>query len=144
MNLLRPALAVALSLLTSSTFAQTIESCDTSFAYDSPPARAITLNQQATEVMLALGLEDRMIGTAYLDDTIPDQWLEAYNSVPVALGPLSGQGSGVGRNPDFLFAGFASAFNDTNLGAEAEWHGIGIGPMWSMPNAAISTPPIYA
>ena len=127
MNLQRLTLAAALSLLAGSAFAQTIESCDTSFEFEQEPTRAITLNQQATEVMLALGLEDKLIGTAYIDDTIPDQWLDAYNSVPVLSDRYPAKEVVLAENPDFLFAGFASAFNDTNLGAETEWHDIGIG-----------------
>ncbi|WP_394137162.1 hypothetical protein [Cytobacillus oceanisediminis] len=34
------------------------------------PKRAVSLNQHATEIMLALGLEDSMAGTAFLDDEI--------------------------------------------------------------------------
>lgn len=127
MNLQSMALAVPVSLLAGSAFAQTIESCDTSFALERAPTRAITLNQHATEIMLALGLEDRLIGTAYLDDTIPDQWLQAYNTVPVLSERYPAREVVLAENPDFLFAGFASAFNDTNLGAETEWHDIGIG-----------------
>lgn len=33
--------------------------------------------------MLALGLEDSMVGTAYLDDTIYEPLQEAYDKVPV-------------------------------------------------------------
>ena len=48
----------------------TVENCGISFTYDEAPTRAIAMNQHVTEVMLALGLEDNMIGTAYIDDFI--------------------------------------------------------------------------
>ena len=41
------------------------------------------MNQPATEIMLALGLQDRMIGTAYLDDAILPAYADAYATVPV-------------------------------------------------------------
>jgi iron complex transport system substrate-binding protein len=105
----------------------TIESCGATFTYDAPPTRAITLNQQATEVMLALGLEGAMVGTAYLDDAIPAQWQDAYNAVPVLAERYPAREIVVAAEPDFLFAGFASAFNEDNLGAQEDWNGRGIG-----------------
>ena len=50
--------------------AEVVENCAVSTTYERPPARAVTLNQAATEVMLALHLEDWLVGTAYLDDWI--------------------------------------------------------------------------
>ncbi|MDE2815807.1 MAG: hypothetical protein OXK81_03790, partial [Chloroflexota bacterium] len=41
----------------------TIENCGFTITYDRPPQRAITLSQEATELMLALGLQDSMVGT---------------------------------------------------------------------------------
>jgi iron complex transport system substrate-binding protein len=105
----------------------TVESCGASFTYDAPPSRAITLNQQATEVMLALGLQDRMVGTAYMDDAIPEQWRAAYDSVPVLAEKYPAAEVVLAQEPDFLFAGFGSAFSEDNLGAAQKWHDLGVG-----------------
>ncbi|MEQ8447516.1 MAG: ABC transporter substrate-binding protein [Pelagibacterium sp.] len=127
MNLQSLTLAAAVSLLAGSAFAQTIESCDTSFAYDAPPTRAVSLFQQTTEIMLALGLEDRLIATAYLEDAIPDRWIDQYNTIPQHYEELPAREVILAENPDFLFSGFNSAWRDTGLGAESEWHAIGVG-----------------
>ena len=37
----------------------------------------MTLNQGPTEFMLAMGLEDKMVGTASMDDTIWPRYAEA-------------------------------------------------------------------
>ena len=50
------------------------------------PTRAVTLNQGATEIMLALGLQDKMVGTAYLDDEIWPEFQAAYNKIPALSG----------------------------------------------------------
>ncbi|MBV6638370.1 MAG: ABC transporter substrate-binding protein [Mameliella sp.] len=105
----------------------TVDSCGASFTYDAPPSRAITLNQQATEVMLALGLQDRMVGTAYMDDAIPEQWRAAYDSVPVLAEKYPAAEVVLAQEPDFLFAGFGSAFSEDNLGAAQKWHDLGVG-----------------
>ncbi|MDE2840887.1 MAG: hypothetical protein OXM03_09700, partial [Chloroflexota bacterium] len=44
----------------------TIENCGFTITYDQPPQRAISLSQQSTELMLALGLQDSMVGTSFL------------------------------------------------------------------------------
>ncbi|WP_196260527.1 ABC transporter substrate-binding protein [Pelagibacterium limicola] len=122
------ALAAAIALVAGGAQAQglSIESCDSVSTLDATPSRAITLNQQATEVMLALGLEGQMVGTAYIDDAIPEQWAQAYASVPVLADRYPAREVVLAQDPDFLFAGFGSAFNDRNLGAESEWQEIGV------------------
>lgn len=104
-----------------------VNSCGTDFTYGAAPSRAITLNQQATEVMLALGLEGSMVGTAYMDDEIPADWQKAYASVPVLAEKYPAREVVMAAEPDFLFAGFASAFSEDNLGAQGEWAKRGIG-----------------
>jgi iron complex transport system substrate-binding protein len=102
------------------------ESCGLTVNVDTPPSRALTLNQQATEVMLALGLEDKMVGTAYLEDAIPAQWAEAYNKVPVISDKYPAKEVVLVNEPDFLFAGFVSAFNEKNVGTQEEWNSRGV------------------
>ena len=41
------------------------------------------MNQGVTEFMLAMGLESRMVGTAYLDDAIWPRYTAEYNAIPV-------------------------------------------------------------
>lgn len=128
MTMRKLALALSFSVLATAALAQdlTIESCDSISTLDAVPSRAVTFNQQATELMLALGLEGRMIGTAYLDDVIPEQWRAAYQNVPVLAEGYPAREVVLAADPDFLIAGFASAFNDRNLGAESEWQDIGV------------------
>ena len=77
--------------------------------------------------MLALGLEHHLIGTAYLDDAIPERWLTAYKSVPVIAKQYPAREVVMAQSPDFLFAGFASAFGEKRLGPEKDWNALGIG-----------------
>lgn len=127
MNLLKA--IIPLCVMASAAMAEgtTIESCGTSYTYDKAPTRAITLNQQATEVMLALGLESAMVGTAYLDDAIPAQWKAAFDSVPVLAEKYPAAEVVLSNEPDFLFAGFGSAFSEDNLGEAQKWHDLNVG-----------------
>lgn len=117
--------ALFTTLFATPTFAETIqyESCGQPIIIEEIPTRAITLNQQATEVMLALGLEEHMVGTAYLEDEIPAQWQDAYDQVPVIAEKYPAKEVVLIEEPDFLFAGFSSAFAEKNIGTQAEWNG---------------------
>ncbi|MCG7521535.1 ABC transporter substrate-binding protein [Ruegeria sp. Ofav3-42] len=127
MNLLKYLVPLGFVAATAQAAPVTVQSCGTEFTFEKAPARAITLNQQATEVMLALGLQESMVGTAYLDDEIPAQWQEAFVSVPVLAEKYPAAEVVLSNEPDFLFAGFGSAFSEDNLGAAQKWHDLGIG-----------------
>lgn len=130
MNLSRLILAaLALPVLATMAAAQTVTvtSCGGTFSYDAAPQRAVTLNQQATEIMLALGLDAHMAGTAYLDDEILPRWQTGYAAVPVLATRYPAREVVITADPDFLFAGFSSAFSAENLGPEADWNALGIG-----------------
>ncbi|WP_328462283.1 ABC transporter substrate-binding protein [Streptomyces sp. NBC_00448] len=100
--------------------AVTVRSCGATTAVSTPPKRLVTLNEGATEVALALGLQTRMAGTAYLDDTIPAQWKAAYDSVPVLSKEYPTKEKLLAAHPDFLYASYASAFTDKVAGTRAE------------------------
>ena len=85
--------------------------CHLSFTVKDAPQRAVSLNQGTTEMLLGLGLEDRMAGTAYLDDAIWPEFAEAYNKVPVLEeSAYPNITTLMGANPDFIYASYRSAF----------------------------------
>jgi iron complex transport system substrate-binding protein len=127
MKTLSLSLAVILAAGSAHADPVTIESCAGAHTYETTPTRVVTLNQQATEVMLALGLEGSMVGTAYMDDEIPVQYADAYNTVPVLAERYPAREIVLAAEPDFLFAGFASAFSEDNLGEAQYWRDLGIG-----------------
>jgi len=91
-------------------FPLTIENCGITQTYDAPPARAVTMNQHVTEVMLALGLQDRLVGTAYLDDAILPEYQAAYDAIPVLAEEYPALEVLLAAQPDFVYGGFRSAF----------------------------------
>ena len=100
-----------------SLFPVTIENCGITFTYDKPIEKAISLNQHVTEMMLALGLEDQMIGTAYIDDFILPELLNAYQSLEVLADEYPSREVILNFEPDFIYGGFGSAFSDENSGS---------------------------
>ncbi|WP_321491834.1 ABC transporter substrate-binding protein [uncultured Desulfobacter sp.] len=90
------------------------------------PRRAVTMNQSATEVMLMLGLETHMAGTAYLDDEILPAVQKAYKTVPVIAQKYPSREVVLGVDPDFVYGGYASAFSDQAAGSRRDLAEMGI------------------
>ena len=85
-------------------FPAEVTSCEFETTVDAAPERAVTVFQGATEVMLALGLEDRMIGTYGLDDAVAPEYQAAYDSVPVIDGDNAPSREYLlGEKADFVF-----------------------------------------
>lgn len=91
-------------------FPYTVTNCGVRTTYEAPPKRAVTMNQHTTEVMLELGLADRMAGTAFLDDKVLPSYEKAYASVPVLAKEYPSYEKLLAANPDFVYGGYPSAF----------------------------------
>ncbi|MFE5299845.1 ABC transporter substrate-binding protein [Streptomyces sp. NPDC056632] len=94
-------------------FPYTVTNCGVTTTYQAPPHRAVTMNQHVTEVMLALGLEKSLAGTAYLDDAVLPVYRKAYDSVPVLAKEYPSKEALLAADPDFVYGGYASAFDAT-------------------------------
>lgn len=94
--------------------------------YEEAPKRAISLNQHVTEIMLALGLEDSMAGTAFLDNEIYEPLQEAYDKVPVLAEQYPSKEQVISSEADFLYGGWDSAFNEKNIATREELKELGI------------------
>jgi iron complex transport system substrate-binding protein len=84
--------------------------CGQPVTVTAPPQRAVTMDQNATEILLTLGLADRMAGTAYQTDPVLPELAGAYAKVPV-LAKLYPNAEAVrSARPDFVYATFTSAY----------------------------------
>ena len=93
-------------------FPVTVDNCGVSSTYERPPTRAVALNQHAIEVLLALDLENSMVGTSYLDDRILPEYQAAYDSIPVLAKEYPSYESLLATEPDFVYGGWDSAFDE--------------------------------
>ena len=110
------ATSAALSADTPTRLPVVIENCGASTAYADAPLRAFTMNQAATEIMLALGLQDHMVGTAFLDDEILPELAEAYNTIQVRVTAYPSREVLFGARPDFVYAAYPSGVSDQVAG----------------------------
>lgn len=93
----------------STTYPLSLENCGSRITFDKAPERAIGLGQNSTEIMLLLGLADRMAGSAiWVSPVLPE--LAADNSkVPVISANMPTFEAVAARRPDFVAAQFLSA-----------------------------------
>jgi iron complex transport system substrate-binding protein len=103
-----------------------ITSCGRTTTITAQPQHAVTLNQGATEVALALGVQDQLAGTAYLDDAVPEKWKAAYDSVPVLSKEYPSREKLLAVQPDFLYASYGSAYDAKAVGTQDELQQQGI------------------
>ncbi|GAB3812467.1 ABC transporter substrate-binding protein [Tessaracoccus terricola] len=108
------------------TFPMTIQNCGTDVVFEAPPERAVSLNQSATEILIALGLEDRVVGTAYQNQPVADDIAAAYEAIPLLSDGILKHETLLEAEPDFVYSSFASFLTAVNAGERAELHELGV------------------
>ena len=101
--------------------------------FDKCPQRVVCTNQTQTELMLYFGLDEYIVGTAYLDGEIREDLKPQYEALKEAGKELTVKGYPakevvLALEPDFIF-GWRSAFAEDQLGDVSEWHDLGVGTM---------------
>jgi iron complex transport system substrate-binding protein len=92
--------------------ATTVQNCGIDVSVDGPPKRVFAAYQPAIEMAHALGISDRLVGTAYLDSQVLPEYAAAqaktkyYKNLPSREELLS-------LNPDFVLSGFNDVFSAT-------------------------------
>lgn len=91
------------------------------------PKRAVTMSQFMTEMLLALGLEDNMAGTAFMDNEIYPEFKEAYDKIPVLSDKYPSKEVLFSKEPDFV-SGWTSAFDEKRVASADEMIAMGAKP----------------
>jgi len=92
-----------------SAFAETtINSCNRTVSFDSPPKRAISNDVNLTEMMLVLGLADHMVGYTGISGwkTLDEEMRANVKQLPELSSKYPTKEVIVGANADFFFAGW--------------------------------------
>jgi iron complex transport system substrate-binding protein len=108
------------------TAAATLTSCGMPLRVAAPPRRAVAMEQNATEMLLSLGLADRMAGTAYQTDPVLPHLRADYTSVPVLATLYPNREAVLAARPDFVYSTFTSAYGPEAAGPRAELGALGI------------------
>ncbi|WP_041824152.1 ABC transporter substrate-binding protein [Streptantibioticus cattleyicolor] len=91
-------------------FPVTVDNCGVRTTYREPPSRAVTIHQHPAELMLSLGLKDRMVGTSFPDSAVLPELRKDYASVPQLARKAPSFETVLDADPDFVYGGYASAF----------------------------------
>ena len=102
-----------------------LSNCGTEVEY-SNPQRVVTIKSSTTEMMLALGLEDRIVGMAFQDGPVPDEWADAAAEIPVIAERVPSEEAVLGLEPDLVYAGWESNFSADGAGERAELQSFGV------------------
>lgn len=89
---------------------------------NTPRQKAVTLSQFMTEMLLALDLGDRMVGTALLDNPILPEFKEAYDKIPelkVGEGHNISKEAFIATGADFV-SGWDMSINEQTTGTPDE------------------------
>lgn len=89
---------------------------------ETPRQKAVTLSQFMTEMLLALDLEDKMVGTALLDNPILPEFEEAYNKIPeleIGEGHSISREAFIATGADFV-SGWDMSISDQTTGSPDE------------------------
>ncbi|WP_309064306.1 ABC transporter substrate-binding protein [Microbacterium sp.] len=84
----------------------TIENCGHEVVFEAAPQRVASLDQNATEILLSLGLADRIVGTASWTDPILPSLAAANEDVPRLADNAPTYEVLLGSDPDFVTASF--------------------------------------
>ena len=94
----------------------TINNCGQQVTFKKAPARILSIGQGMTEILLSLGLADKIVGTAVWVGPVLPQYAEANGKIPRLADNDPSFEAVVGKEPDLV-------------AAEFEWH---VGPQGSV------------
>ncbi|MFC4498099.1 MULTISPECIES: ABC transporter substrate-binding protein [Streptomyces] len=106
--------------------AVTLDNCGQKVTVENPPKRAVSLNQGTTEIMLSLGLADRMAGTATWTDPVAKGLEKAEAKVPRLADNAPSFEKVLDAEPDFVAASFASTFGKGGVATRAQFGKLGV------------------
>lgn len=104
----------------------TVDNCGTEVTVEAAPQRIVTIKSTSTELVLSLGLADRLVGTAFADGPLPQDLAEAAGDVPVLAERAPSAEVVLAAEPDFVLAGWESNFSADSAGERSELADLGV------------------
>lgn len=106
----------------------TIANCNRVTTYERAPERAVSIGQGTTEILLSLGLADRVVGTAIWLSPLPESLVEAGRTLPRIADKSPGFEAVLKTRPDFVAAQWINdiAPDQARVGTYAQFDDFGI------------------
>jgi|TARA_R110002020_G_scaffold70492_4_gene182857 iron complex transport system substrate-binding protein len=112
--------AVAPALAAPTSYPLTLDNCGAKVTFEKAPERAVGLGQNSAEIMLLLGLEDKMVATAFWPSKVLPQLAAANEKVTLLTVEFPTFESILAQDPDFVAAALPSLIGPTSKVAKRE------------------------
>lgn len=120
--------ALAAGLLTvpamATDYPLSIDNCGVALTIEAAPQRVVAIKSTAAELLLSLGLEDKLVGLAFLDGPLPEALGGA--DIPVLSEKLPSQEVVLEAEPDFVYGGWESNFAADGAGERPALQQLGV------------------
>ncbi|MDN4479189.1 putative F420-0 ABC transporter substrate-binding protein [Demequina sp. SYSU T00039] len=104
----------------------TVDNCGTVVTPEGTPDRIVTVKSTTTELLVELGLADRIVGAAFLDGPVEPPYTTLDVDIPVMSDFLPGQEATLALDPDAIVGGWESNFAADGVGERADLAALGI------------------
>lgn len=108
------------------TYPLVVENCGEELTFDAAPQRVVSLDQGSTEILLSLGLEDRVVGTASWTDPVLESLAAANADVPRLADEAPTYEVAMGADPDFVTASFGRHYAQGGVAERSRFAETGI------------------
>lgn len=107
-------------------FPLTLENCGVEVTLDAPPERIVTIKSSATEMVLALGAGERVVGTGFPDGPAPADLADEAGALPVLSDKVPAAEVVLEALPDLVYAGWESNLTAEGAGDRATLADLGV------------------
>lgn len=122
--------AIALALIAAPALATdyplTVQNCGFAVTFEKAPERVVTIKSTATELLVSLGLADRIVGVAFQDGPLPDDLAARAAAFNVLADKMPSQEVVLETEPDLVYGGWESNFAADGAGERPTLHQLGV------------------
>ena len=106
---------------------RTIDNCGTTVDFTgAAPKRVVTIKSTSTEMLLALGLGNRIVGTAFQDGPVPSAWQAQAAKLTSLSNFVPSQEVVLATEPNLVYGGWESNFSADGAGTRGELATLGV------------------
>ncbi|WP_245645933.1 ABC transporter substrate-binding protein [Pseudonocardia acaciae] len=106
----------------------TMKNCGKDVTFQAPPRRVVAASQAAAEILIHLGVGDRIVGSGYEIDKVPADVAEQYGKIPILSAPRQEikQEKLLEAQPDFVYTTFGDFLTAGRTGDRAQLYELGV------------------
>lgn len=116
--------------------AVSLDNCARKVTVERPPQRAVSLNQGTTELLLALGVADRVVGSATWTEPVREDLVTANKRVPRLSADTPSFEGVLALEPDFVIGLYNAIFTDERVASRDRFSELGV-PTYLSPTSCL-------